>query len=44
MGEAIGQLSQAIDTSVQSAMQMVAGGQQQTSGMEPIAVAMQIGG
>ena len=41
MGEAIGQLSVAIDESAQSAMQMVAGGQQQTSGMEQIAVAMQ---
>jgi methyl-accepting chemotaxis protein len=41
MGEAIGQLSVTIDESAQSAMQMVAGGQQQTSGMEQIAVAMQ---
>jgi methyl-accepting chemotaxis protein len=41
MGEAIGQLAGVIDESAQSAMQMVAGGQQQTSGMEQIAVAMQ---
>jgi methyl-accepting chemotaxis protein len=41
MGEAISQLAGVIDESAQSAMQMVAGGQQQTSGMEQIAVAMQ---
>jgi methyl-accepting chemotaxis protein len=41
MGEAIEQLAGVIDESAQSAMQMVAGGQQQTSGMEQIAVAMQ---
>jgi len=41
MGDAIGQLSVTIDESAQSAMQMVAGGQQQTSGMEQISVAMQ---
>jgi methyl-accepting chemotaxis protein len=38
--EAIDQLAGVIDESAQSAMQMSAGGQQQTSGMEQIAVAM----
>jgi len=41
MGEAISQLAQTIDESTQSAVQMVAGGRQQSSGMEQIALAMQ---
>jgi methyl-accepting chemotaxis protein len=41
MGGAIEQLAVVIDESAQSAMQMAAGGQQQTSGMEQIALAMQ---
>ena len=40
MGDAIDQLTGAIGQSAQSATQMVAGGQQQTSGMEQIAVTM----
>jgi methyl-accepting chemotaxis protein len=41
MRDAIEQLSAVIGESAQSATQMVAGGQQQTSGMEQIAMAMQ---
>jgi methyl-accepting chemotaxis protein len=41
MGEAITQLSQVIDESAQSAAQMVAGGRQQTTGMEQVALSMQ---
>jgi methyl-accepting chemotaxis protein len=41
MRETIDQLTAAIDDSAQSAAQMAAGGQQQTTGMEQIAVAMQ---
>ena len=40
MRTTIDQLAGVIDESAQSAMQMSAGGQQQTSGMEQIAVAM----
>ena len=40
-GETIDRLAGVIDESAQSAMQVVAGGQQQTSGMERIVVAMQ---
>jgi methyl-accepting chemotaxis protein len=40
MGDAIDQLASVIDESAQSALQMVAGGQQQRTGMEQIAVAM----
>jgi methyl-accepting chemotaxis protein len=39
--EVIGQLAGVIDESAQAAMQMVAGGRQQASGVEQIAVAMQ---
>ena len=41
MGEAIDQLATVITESAQSAAQMAAGGQQQRTGMEQIAVAMQ---
>jgi methyl-accepting chemotaxis protein len=41
MGDVIEQLAGAIDESAQSAVQMVAGGQQQTSSMEQIAQVMQ---
>jgi methyl-accepting chemotaxis protein len=41
MDQAIEQLSVTIDESAQAAMQMVAGGQQQTSGMDQIAMVMQ---
>jgi methyl-accepting chemotaxis protein len=41
MDQAIEQLSVIIDESVQAASQVVAGGQQQTSGMDQIAVVMQ---
>jgi methyl-accepting chemotaxis protein len=41
MGEAIDQLASVIDQSTQSAVQMVAAGQQQSSGMDQIAMAMQ---
>ena len=41
MGEAIDQMTIAIDESAQSSTQMVAGGQQQRSGMEQIADTMQ---
>jgi methyl-accepting chemotaxis protein len=41
MGQTIEQLAHVIDESAQSAAQMVAGGQQQTSGMEQIAMAIQ---
>jgi methyl-accepting chemotaxis protein len=40
MGETIDRLARVIGESTQSAAQMVAGGQQQTTGMEQIAVAM----
>jgi methyl-accepting chemotaxis protein len=40
-GEVIQQLGAALNKSAQAAVQMVAGGQQQTSGIEQIAVAMQ---
>jgi len=40
MGDAIDQLASVIDESAQSALQMVAGGRQQRTGMEQIAVAM----
>jgi PAS domain S-box-containing protein len=39
--DAIEQLARTINESAQAAMQMVAGGQQQSSGMEQVAVAMQ---
>ena len=42
MGAAFDQLAQTIDESAQSAAQMVAGGQQQRSGMEQIALVMGI--
>mgnify|MGYP003566024508 CR=1 FL=1 len=41
MGEAIDRLTIAIDESAQSAVQMVAAGQQQRTGMEQIAQVMQ---
>jgi methyl-accepting chemotaxis protein len=41
MGEAINQLAGVIEQSAQSAIQMVAAGQQQSSGMDQIAMAMQ---